>query len=87
MHRCVIWNANWRRERTAERLVPKLVPSEHEDGTESAELAADRLTVIADLLADLPEAERRPVIADLPPADRAAIARLLIARDRKGDTE
>ncbi len=38
----------------------------------------DRLTVIADLLADLPQAERRAVIADLAPADRASIARLLI---------
>ena len=41
---------------------------------------AGKLEVIADLLADLPEAERRDVIADLSPADRVAVARLLIAR-------
>jgi len=62
-----------------------LVPCEHENGAESPESNADRLAVIADLLADLSQAERREVIADLPPADRAAIARLLIGRKRQGD--
>ena len=52
-----------------------------------AEADKDRLAVIADLLADLPDAERREVIAELPPADRAAIARLLIGRNRQGGTE
>ena len=45
---------------------------------------ADRLEVIADLLADRPAAERREVIAELPPTDRAAIARLLIGRSSQG---
>ena len=65
-------------------MVPKNVPSEHKNGHEAADSnVADthRLAVIADLLADLPEQERREVIADLPPADRAAIARLLIGRN------
>ncbi len=44
----------------------------------------DRLAVIADLLSDLPQAERREVIAELPPADRAAIARMLIGRCTEG---
>ncbi len=34
-----------------------------------------KLAVLADLLADLPTAERRDIIASLPTADRAAIAR------------
>jgi hypothetical protein len=37
-----------------------------------------RLMVLAELLADLPEVERRELIADLSPADRVAIARRLI---------
>ena len=37
-----------------------------------------RLAVLVDLLAALPEADRRQLIADLPTADRVAIARLLI---------
>jgi hypothetical protein len=37
-----------------------------------------KLAVLADLLADLPTAERRAVIASLPAADRVAIARLLV---------
>ena len=37
----------------------------------------DRLAIIADLLADLPQAERREVIADLPPEDRLTIAKML----------
>jgi hypothetical protein len=37
-----------------------------------------RLAVLADLLAALPQADRRSLIADLPPADRVAIARKLI---------
>ena len=37
-----------------------------------------RLAVLADLLADLPEVDRRELIADLSPADRVAIARRLI---------
>ena len=69
---------------TPSAVVPKSVPSEHENGAESSESDADRLAVIADLLADLPEAERREVIAALPPAARAAIARLLIGRNRQG---
>ena len=50
---------------------------------------AGKLGVIADLLVDLPEAERRDVISDLSPTDRVAIARLLIARpatEGKGET-
>ena len=37
-----------------------------------------RLAVLAELLTDLPEADRRELIADLSPADRVAIARRLI---------
>jgi hypothetical protein len=37
-----------------------------------------RLAVLADLLAALPEVDRRELIADLPTSDRVAIARLLI---------
>jgi hypothetical protein len=37
-----------------------------------------RLAVLADLLAALPEVDRRELIADLPASDRVAIARLLI---------
>ncbi len=57
--------------------------------SEPAQADADkaRLAVIADLLADLPDNERREVIAELPPADRAGIARLLIGRNRQGGTE
>ena len=58
-----------------------------ESGAESAENGsnrAERLEVIADLLADLPAAERAKVIAELAPAERAAIARLLIG---KGSSE
>ena len=50
---------------------------------------AGKLEVIADLLADLPEAERRAVISELAPDDRVAVARLLIARpatEGKGET-
>jgi hypothetical protein len=36
------------------------------------------LVVLAELLADLPEADRRELIADLPASDRVAIARRLI---------
>jgi Mg/Co/Ni transporter MgtE len=64
-----------------------LVPSECESVQQTADSGADRLAVIADLLADLPDAERREVIAELPPADRAAIARLLIGSNRQGGTE
>ncbi len=60
----------------AELVVPKTVPSEHENTHKSAD--SDRLAVIADLLADLPQAERRAVIADLAPADRVTIAGLLM---------
>jgi len=45
---------------------------------ENGPIRANRLHAIADLLADLPEAERRDVIAELAPTDRAVIARLLI---------
>jgi hypothetical protein len=37
-----------------------------------------RLAVLAELLTDLPEVDRRELIADLPASDRVAIARLLI---------
>ena len=37
-----------------------------------------RLAMLADLLAALPETDRRSLIADLPPADRVAIARKLM---------
>ena len=57
-----------------------MVPSERENVPESADSEPDRLAVIADLLADLPEADRREVIAELTPADRMAIARRLIGR-------
>ncbi len=57
-------------------MVPKLVPSEHENTHKSGD--SDRLDVIADLLADLPQAERRVVIADLAPTDRVTIAGLLV---------
>ena len=39
-----------------------------------------RLAVLTDLLADLPETDRRELIADLTAADRVTIARLLINR-------
>jgi hypothetical protein len=68
-------------------VVPSLVPSERDNKQQTGDSGADRLAVIADLLADLPDAERREVIAELPPADRAAIARLLIGRNRQGGTE
>jgi hypothetical protein len=37
-----------------------------------------RLAVLLDLLAALPETDRRELIADLPTSDRVAIARLLM---------
>ena len=37
-----------------------------------------RLAMLVDLLAALPEADRRELIADLPASDRVAIARRLI---------
>lgn len=40
---------------------------------------SERLSMITDLIADLPQAERREVIATLSPADRVALAKLLIA--------
>ena len=49
-----------------------------------ADADTTRLAVIADLLADLPDAERRDVISELSPADRVSIARLLIGYDRQG---
>ncbi len=64
--------------------MPSLVPSEQENGHKSASSDADRLAVIADLLADLPVAERRAVIDELAPADRVAIARMLIGRQCQG---
>ena len=67
-------------------MVPKLVPSEREIVQQAADSGSDRLAVIADLLTDLPDAERREVIAELPPADRAAIACLLIGRNPQGGT-
>ena len=39
-----------------------------------------RLAILADLLADLPEADRREVTADLTPAQRVALAKLLLKR-------
>ena len=68
------------------RLQNPAISSGAESGANQAEnapKAADRLEVIADLLADLPQEQRREVIADLAPADRAAIARLLIGRQGK----
>ena len=41
---------------------------------------SDELAAIADLLVDLPTAERQAAIADLPVNERAQVARLLIAR-------
>ena len=37
-----------------------------------------RLAILTDLLANLPETDRRELIADLPTSDRVAIARRLI---------
>jgi predicted DNA-binding ribbon-helix-helix protein len=58
--------------------VPNLVPSDAANVTDSAGSA--HLAVIADLLADLPEDERRGVIANMASADRATVARMLVAR-------
>jgi hypothetical protein len=69
----------------AELMVPKMVPSEHENAHKSSD--SDRLAVIADLLADLPQAERRAVIADLAPADRVKIAGLLINGQNTNENE
>jgi hypothetical protein len=70
---------------------PRCVPSERENVTVSSQQGASdtvtkpteptdetRLAVLADLLAALPEVDRRELIADLPTSDRVAIARLLI---------
>jgi hypothetical protein len=67
------------------------VPSERESVTVSCKQGASdtvtkpteptdetRLAVLADLLAALPETDRRSLIADLRPADRVAIARIFI---------
>jgi len=50
--------------------------SEGENGSNSA----DKLAVIAELLADLPADQRADVIGELAPAERVAIARLLIGK-------
>jgi len=63
-------------------VVPNCVPSDAENVTDSA--GADPLAVIADLLADLPEDERRGVIADMAPADRVVVAKMLVARLASG---
>jgi hypothetical protein len=70
---------------------PKCVPSKRENVTVASQQGAcdtltepteptdeARLMVLAELLADLPEVDRRELIADLPTSDRVAIARLLI---------
>ena len=45
-----------------------------------------RLVVLAELLADLPEVDRRELIADLPASDRVAIPRRLIGtREQKAN--
>ena len=62
----------------ASPVVPKLVPSKHENGAKTSDSDADRLTVIADLLCDLPAHQRAELIADLTQIERAEIARLLI---------
>ena len=70
------------------------MPSEREDVTVSSHQGASdtvtkptepteptdetRLAFLAELLAALPETDRRSLIADLSPADRVAIARKLI---------
>lgn len=59
-------------------MVPNCVPSDASNVTDSADSAG--LAVIADLLAELPEDERRSVIADMVPADRVAVAKLLVTR-------
>ncbi len=69
----------------ASRVVPKLVPRKPENGPKPTESDTNRLTVITELLADLPAAEQGKVIAELTPADRVASAQLLIGRDREGD--
>ena len=40
----------------------------------------DRLRLLADLLADVPAAERADVIRELTPAERVAVAKLLVRR-------
>ena len=62
--------------------VPRSVPCGHENAPEPHD--AEHLAAIADLLADLPQTERREVIAELVPSDRVAIARLLIDRRNSG---
>ena len=59
-------------------MVPNRVPSDAASVTDSAGTA--HLAVIADLLADLPEDERRSVIADMASADRVAVAKMLVSR-------
>ncbi len=58
--------------------VPNCVPSDAANVTDSAD--ASPLAVIADLLADLPEDQRRGVISDMAPADRVAVAKMLVSR-------
>ena len=61
-------------------VAPKSVPSEPENAPDSASSDHNRLAVIADLLADLPEAQSREAISQLTPQDHVAVAQLLIAR-------
>ena len=65
------------------------LPDGESDATPNETIEGDdRLTVIADLLADLPQAERRAVIAELTSADRAKVASLLIdVRENSKDEE
>jgi len=58
-----------------------MVPSGREKAHKSLGQKTHCLSVIADLLGGLPEAERRGVIAELPLEQRAAIARLIARRN------
>ena len=64
--------------------MPKSMPCAHENDTElglsSAGGASPDVTVLADLLAALPDSDRAGIIADLSQEQRLAIAWLLAAR-------
>jgi hypothetical protein len=67
-------------------VVPKTVPGKRENAPHAPDSGANRRAVIAGLLVDLPEPERREVIAELAHSDRAAIARMLIRQEQQGDS-
>jgi len=55
---------------TPPAVVPELVPSEAENGADSGHKGADRLAVIAEVLADLPEPMRAAILAMVRSATR-----------------